>query len=108
MKAQWPQMASQYEVSGSADCQTIKELALKQMDLQQRAINVSRNEALTIDQVNDSILSMVRQYKDEVKRQYIFPPPASRQPISPCSRHWATCCSSIHRATETISRCLLP
>ena len=29
----------------------------------------------TIDQVNDSILSMVRQYKDEVKRQYIFPAP---------------------------------
>lgn len=75
VKAQWPQMASQYEVSGSADCQTIKELALKQMDLQQRAIHVSRNEALTIDQVNDSILSMVRQYKDEVKRQYIFPAP---------------------------------
>jgi peroxiredoxin len=75
VKAQWPQMASQYEVSGSEDCQTIKELALKQMDLQQRAINVSRNEALSVDQVNDSILSMIRQYKDEVKRQYIFPTP---------------------------------
>lgn len=75
VKAQWPQMASQYEVSGSEDCQTIKELALKQMDLQQRAINVSRNEALSVDQVNDSILSMIRQYKDEVKRKYIFPTP---------------------------------
>ena len=75
VKAQWPQMASQYEVSGSADCQTIKELALKQMNLQQRAIAVSRNEALSIDQVNDSVLSMIRQYKDEVKKQYIFPSP---------------------------------
>jgi len=76
VKAQYPQMASQYEVSGSEDCQTIKTLALKQMDWQQRAMQVSRNEALTVDQVNDSVLSMIRQYKDEVKRQYIFPNPA--------------------------------
>ncbi len=75
VKAQWPQMASQYEVSGSKECQTIKTLALKQMDLQQRAINVSRNTELDVDQVNDSILAMVRQYKDEVKKQYIFPNP---------------------------------
>ncbi len=75
VKAQWPQMASQYEVSGSAECQTIKELALKQMDLQQRAYLVSRNQSLDVDQMNDSILAMVRQYKDEVKHQYIFPHP---------------------------------
>ncbi len=75
VKAQWPQMATQYEVSGSENCQTIKELALKQMDLQQRAINVSRNPSLAVDEVNDSILGMVRQYKDEVKKQYIFPNP---------------------------------
>ncbi len=76
IKAQWPLMASQYEVSGSEECQTIKELALKQMDLQQRAIDVSRNTSLGIDQVNDSILAMVRQYKEQVKRQYIFTNPA--------------------------------
>ncbi len=75
IKAQWPQIASQYEVNGSEECQTIKTLALKQMDLQQRAINVSRNNELDVDQVNDSILAMVRQYKDEVKKQYIFPNP---------------------------------
>lgn len=75
VKAQWPQMASQYEVSGSDECQTIKELALKQMDLQQRAIQTSRNQNLTVDQVNDSILSMIRSYKEEVKRKYIFPAP---------------------------------
>ena len=76
VKAQWPQMASQYEVSGSAECQTIKELALKQMELQQRAIAVSNNPTLSGAQVNDSILAMVRRYKDEVKRQYILPNPA--------------------------------
>ena len=76
VKAQWPQMASQYEVSGSAECQTIKELALKQMELQQRAIAVSNNPTLSSAQVNDSILAMVSRYKDEVKRQYILPNPA--------------------------------
>ena len=76
VNAAWPQMASQYEVSGSENCAKIKELALKQMDLQQRAIQVSRNEALTVDQVNDSILNMITRYKDQVKREYIFPNPA--------------------------------
>ena len=76
IKAQWPQMASSYEVSGSQECQTIKALALKQMELQQRALAVTRNQTLGVDESNDSILSMIRQYKDEVKRQYIFPNPA--------------------------------
>ena len=76
VKAQYPQMATQYEVTGSDNCQKIKELALRQMDLQQRAMAVSRNEALSVDQSNDSILSMIYQYKEDVKRQYIFPDPA--------------------------------
>ena len=76
INAAYPQMASQYEVSGSENCSKIKELALRQMQLQQRAIAVSRNEALTVDQSNDSILAMIRQYKEDVKREYIFPDPS--------------------------------
>ena len=76
VKPAYPQMASQYEVSGSENCSKIKELALRQMQLQQRAIAVGRNADLTVNQVNDSVLAMIRQYKDEVKRQYIFPDPS--------------------------------
>ena len=76
VNAAYPQMASQYEVSGSENCAKIKELALRQMQLQQRAMAVSRNAELTVEQANDSILGMVRQYKDEVKREYIFPDPS--------------------------------
>ena len=76
VNAAYPQMASQYEVSGSDNCTKIKELALRQMDLQKRAMAVSRNEALTVDQSNDSILALIRQYKEDVKRDYIFPDPA--------------------------------
>ena len=76
VNAAYPQMASQYEVSGSDNCAKIKELALRQMDLQKRAMAVGRNEFLTIDQANDSILALVQQYKEDVKRDYIFPDPA--------------------------------
>jgi peroxiredoxin len=76
VNAAYPQMASQYEVSGSDNCAKIKELALRQMDLQKRAMAVGRNESLTIDQANDSILALVQQYKEDVKRDYIFPAPA--------------------------------
>ena len=76
IKAQYPQMATQYEVSGSENCSKIRELALKQMDLQQRAIAISRDEQLNIDQVNDSIMVLIRQYKEEVKTQYIFTAPS--------------------------------
>ncbi|MDE5570810.1 MAG: AhpC/TSA family protein [Prevotella sp.] len=76
VKAAFPTMASQYEVSGSDNCQKIKELALKQMELQRRAILVSSDEQLTVDESNDSIFNMIRQYKNEVKNQYIFPAPS--------------------------------
>ena len=75
VKGAYPQMASNYEVTGSENCAKIKELALKQMDLQQRAIAVSRSQQLTVDEVNDSILSMIDRYKQEVKKQYIFAEP---------------------------------
>ena len=76
IKATYPQMASQYEVSGSENCEKIKELALLQMDLQQKAIKVSRDETLSVDQMNDSILSMIDTYKQDVKMRYIFPDPS--------------------------------
>ncbi len=46
IKAQYPQMATQYEVSGSDDNQKIKELALKQIALQERAIAMERSNSL--------------------------------------------------------------
>ena len=75
IQATYPQMASQYEVSGSENCEKIKELALLQMDLQQKAIKVSRDETLSVDQMNDSILSMIQAYKKDVKTRYIFAHP---------------------------------
>ncbi len=75
VKAAFPTMATQYEVTGSDNCLKIKELALKQIGLQQRAMAVSQDSTLTIDESNDSILSMIARYKNEVKKQYIFAAP---------------------------------
>ncbi len=75
IKAAYPQMASQYEVSGSDNCLKIKELTLKQMELQRQAILISSSEQLSVDESNDSILGMIQQYKNDVKTKYIFPAP---------------------------------
>ena len=75
VKAAFPQMASQYEISGSENCVKIKELALKQMELQRQAIAISSDEALTVDESNDSILKLINRYKEDVKQQYIFQQP---------------------------------
>ena len=75
VKAQYPQMATQYEISGSDNCQIIKELTLKQIDLTKRAMAVANNQSLGVDESNDSILKMIRAYKEDVKMNYILKEP---------------------------------
>ena len=75
IRAHYPAMATQYEVSGS-DCNLkIKELALKQIDLQDRAIALERSGSLSAVEFRDSLQRMLLAYKDEVKRDYIFKEP---------------------------------
>ena len=75
IKAQYPQMATQYEVSGSENCLKIKELALKQIDLHKRAMAIQENTTLGVDEANDSILKIIDAYKEDVKTNYIFKEP---------------------------------
>ena len=74
-KGQYPGMASNYTVSGSDNCEKIKELTLKQMDLQSRAIAIQRNTAIGVDEANDSIQKLINAYKEEVKHNYIYKEP---------------------------------
>jgi peroxiredoxin len=75
VKAQYPQMATQYEVEGSENCAKIKELALMQIALHQQAIAVSEDENLSVKETNDSLMHMIERYKDDVKKRYIFAAP---------------------------------
>lgn len=75
IKAAYPSMATGYTVEGSAECATIKELALKQIDLQNRVIAVQNNPNLGYDLTRDSIGQLIEAYKDEIKRNYIYKAP---------------------------------
>ena len=75
VKAQYPQMSTQYEVSGSADNEKIKELAVKQIGLLSKAMEIERNRSLPPNVINDSLQRMVQSYKEAVKRDYIFKEP---------------------------------
>ena len=71
----YPNMAADYTVSGSENCEKIRELTLKQMDLQSRAIAIQKEPSITIDRANDSIQKIINAYKEEVKRNYIYKEP---------------------------------
>ena len=75
VKAAYPTMATGYEVEGSSECATIKELALKQIDLLGRVIAVERNAALGFDQTRDSVARMLEAYKQDIKLNYIYKAP---------------------------------
>ena len=75
IKAQYPQMATAYEVSGSDNNQKIKELALRQIELQERAIALEVSGTLTPSELRDSVLRMINSYKEVVKQDYIFKEP---------------------------------
>ena len=75
IKTQYPQMATAYEVSGSDNNQKIKELALKQIELQEHAIALEVSGTLTPSELRDSVLRMINSYKEVVKQDYIFKEP---------------------------------
>ncbi len=75
VKTRYPQMATKYDISGSDNNLKIKELALKQIDLQTRAIALERSGSLPMIALRDSLQRMVNTYKEDVKRDYIFKEP---------------------------------
>lgn len=75
VKAQYPQMATQYEVSGSEDCQRIKELSLMQSSLQAQVNAIARNPELGAQAAADSVSRIVEAYKTRIKTEYIFKAP---------------------------------
>ena len=75
IKGEYPNMASNYTISGSENCEKIKELTLKQMALQSQAIALQQNMDLGITAANDSIQKLINAYKEDVKLNYIYKEP---------------------------------
>lgn len=79
VKAPFVDFATKYEVAGSANCLMMKELTLLQARLQQSANALAadmRANKLTPTRYEDSLLTLVNNYKDEVKIKYIYAQPA--------------------------------
>lgn len=75
VKASYPTMSTGYTVEGSAECATIKELALKQIGLLNRVIAIQNNPTLGIDVTRDSVERLIDAYKQEIKMNYIYKAP---------------------------------
>lgn len=79
VKAPFVDFATKYEVSGSGNCSMIKELTLLQARLQHAANALAadvRANKLTPTRYQDSLMTLVNNYKEEVKRKYIYAQPA--------------------------------
>ena len=78
VEAPYENFATDYTVTGSANCEKIKELTLKQTRLQSRVDELSaamNARALGVDDFQDSLAVLLKAYKDEVKINYIFSAP---------------------------------
>ena len=75
VKASYPTMSSQYEVTGSDNCAKIKELALLQLALQSQINAVTNDPTTGVDSVKVAVERLLVNYKDNVKRNYIFKEP---------------------------------
>lgn len=72
VKASYPQMATDYTVKGSYDNEKIKELALKQIRLQNQCQSILAERPELADSI---IKTMLNDYKQDVTRNYIFKEP---------------------------------
>ena len=75
VKAAYPTMSYKYEVEGSENCSTIKELSLKQMNLQNTLNEIVKNPNVGVDSMNLVIARVIDNYKQDIKTHYIFKAP---------------------------------
>lgn len=76
--APFTDFATTYEVKGSANSQKIKELTLKQAKLQSDVdalAQAMRSHQIGVDVFEDSLGMLLKNYKDDVKINYIFAAP---------------------------------
>ena len=73
--AQWPNIGSDYEVSGSENCSRIRELALKQQELQRRFVALQFDRTMPRVALRDSLDHMLQAYKNDLTYNYIYKQP---------------------------------
>ena len=77
INADYATMTSAYEVKGSESSEKIRQITLRQHDLQRRIMAVERDLGLSRQQIADSLQRMVDSYKTDIAMEFIFENPAS-------------------------------
>ena len=75
VKAAYPTMSVNYEVSGSEECTKIRDLAYMQLALQRQVTAIANSPTLGVQAVEDSVTKVLEVYKNKVKLNYIFKEP---------------------------------
>ncbi len=71
IEAKWPNMAFDYTVKGSGNCDTIRILSLRLANLEKRILAMSDNRNFTLEERDANIENMLKEYKDSVKIYFI-------------------------------------
>ncbi|MBR5085047.1 MAG: DUF4369 domain-containing protein, partial [Prevotella sp.] len=74
IKADYPTMATNYTVEGSENCAKIKELAVKQINLQSTIDKILKSSLPDTD-ANDSVKHILENYKEDILKNYIYKEP---------------------------------
>ena len=77
VEAELPDMGTDYEVEGSGNCQTLKEINNKLIALQQSIKDITNDKALTLGEQERLVHEKINLYKNEMKMHYIMVNPAS-------------------------------
>ena len=75
VKAAYPTMSANYEVSGSEECTKIRDLAYMQLALQRQVTAIANSPTLGVQAVEDSVTKVLEVYKNKVRLNYIFKEP---------------------------------
>ena len=77
VEAELPDMGTDYEVEGSGNCQTLKEINNKLIALQQSIKDITNDKALTLGEQERLVHEKINLYKNEMKMHYLMENPAS-------------------------------
>ena len=77
VKAKLATMEKDYTIEGNESSKKIKEISRLQQDVQARIISMQKNEDMLPGDQRDSIESILNNYKERMKTDFIFPNPKS-------------------------------
>ena len=76
IKASLQKLPTEYTVEGSDNCQKIKEISIRQHQLQNQIVELEKNTSMYPGDITDSIQALLDAYKKVMTNDYIYKEPA--------------------------------